>query len=285
MTEAKPSAACTGRKAASRAPAPPAASSPGPAWTGAYRCAGCGHGRHLTAWGSATVHGPLGAAGDIEAFDWDEVWQVHEASIQCARHPGGLLEKNIGGRWHRWHRCPLCHGTGQVPSARFWDEPRKCPADGFPDSEQQGRLAHGAWWPAGEILPPSPLEAAGHRFMPGHDLQCRHCGAMLSSNVGRSPCAGEGHCCPAPAAEGDSPAAHKVHGRDGWFCGQPGVMSSDFTIWRCHRGHTVTLVHVPPGADHPHTCPSAALQCPWEFLAARTLTPVPDPARTAGGTS
>lgn len=50
-----------------------------------YRCAECQHGRNLTAWGSASVCGPLDSKGDIESYDWDEVYEVHVDSIQCSK--------------------------------------------------------------------------------------------------------------------------------------------------------------------------------------------------------
>jgi hypothetical protein len=111
-----------------------------------YRCAECGHGKHLVAWGNASVHGSLGADGQIEFYDWDELWEVHEDSIQCARHPGAVLEKMIDGRWHRWWSCPRCPGSGRLPGNDF-NQGRDCPGKAFPVAGRDGQLAHSGWWP------------------------------------------------------------------------------------------------------------------------------------------
>ena len=86
-----------------------------PAAASVWRCAECKHGQHLTAWGNASVHGPLGADGEITSYEWDELWQVHEDSIQCGQHPDAVIEKCVGGRWCRWWCCPHCTGDGHCP--------------------------------------------------------------------------------------------------------------------------------------------------------------------------
>jgi hypothetical protein len=81
-----------------------------------YRCAECGHGRHLTAWANVCAHGPLGPDGHLTRYDWDEEDEIHEDSIQCTIHPDGAIEHRVGERWHRWWACPKCSGTGKASS-------------------------------------------------------------------------------------------------------------------------------------------------------------------------
>jgi hypothetical protein len=89
-----------------------------------WRCAECGHGRHLTAWAGANIHGPLAPNGtDLESDDWVDVWGVHEDSIQCGEHPDGVLERRVGERWCRWWVCPNCDGNGQRPGGYSCHEP------------------------------------------------------------------------------------------------------------------------------------------------------------------
>lgn len=64
-----------------------------------YRCAECRHGRHLTAWAGANIHGPLAPDGsDLESYDWTDVWGIHEDSIQCSKHSDGVIEHRVGER-------------------------------------------------------------------------------------------------------------------------------------------------------------------------------------------
>lgn len=192
------------------------------------------------------VHGPLGPDGEISSYEWDELYEVHEDSIQCSRHPGGGLEKFIGGRWCLWVNCPRCHGRGTftVP-AGLREHERECPEEGFTDVE--GRVSHGHW------------------FTPGGRPECRTCGVLAESIAGRDPCRGRGHTCPVPVAEGDSDTTGRVRGRDGWLCFQPGELNDTGTEWRCGRGHVITREHVPGGAAHDDVCGWPA-RCPWRFL-------------------
>jgi hypothetical protein len=230
-----------------------------------YRCAECGHGENLTAWGSASVHGPLTAAGTIEMFDWDEVWEVHQDSIQCEEHPGATLERLIGGQWCRWRACPLCGGDPRI----------SCHEEAFTraDAGKYDKPAHCGWWPLSRPVPRPSYEVLGHVPLVSvdHSPRCRVCGHFLSSNTGKQPCAGDGHLCPAPVPEGDSDTARQAYGRDSWFCCQPGVMSADFTQWRCNRGHVTAFAgHVPKFRRHEDTC--GRDRCPWEYLSAYPLT-------------
>jgi hypothetical protein len=238
-----------------------------------YRCGECGHGKHLIAWAVMLAHGPLGPDGHLAHVDYDEEDFLWEDSIQCARHPDGPLEIDIGGQWHRWWNCPLCHGRGEVTAGQAWQATkRQCPMPGARVPDAAGKQpVHGCWWPLSEPWPVSTLDRAGHVFTPGVDPYCRHCGVPAQSISGQEkPCPGAGHRCPAAVAEGTSDTAFRVHGGDGrWFCGQPGTMNGGFTQWRCGHGHLITQAgHLPPGEQHEDVCPAAPFQCPWEYLTA-----------------
>ena len=155
-----------------------------------YRCGDCGHGKHLEAWGSATVHGPLDPDGSISEFDWDDVYDVHEGSIQCGKHPGGRIEKKIGRRWCYWRACPWCNGRGAfIGGGSCSEELAFVPFDG-------GKPGHGGWWPVTVPVPPSPPERRGHELilMGGCQyLTCRRCELPIGSIAGREPCAGKSY--------------------------------------------------------------------------------------------
>lgn len=202
----------------------------------AYRCAECGHGRHLTAWGNASVCGPLGADGEITEYEWDELWQLHEDSIQCARHPGAAWEKLVAGRYCRWYCCTRCDGDGRGG---------QCPCTGVHPADGDGkRTAHSGWW-QGEPWPSSDLDRDGHAFTPGRDPHCRYCGAFAD---GESGCKGDTHECPATVEPGTGKPSFQLYRSDIWVCYQPGTMNGDFTEWRCEAGHVVTReTEVPRG--------------------------------------
>lgn len=217
-----------------------------------YRCAECGHGQHLTAWGNASVHGKLGADGEIESYDWDDLWEIHEDSIQCERHPDAVLEKFAAGQWCRWWNCPRCGGRG-----------RACPEDGILPADGDGkRTAHAGLWPSDEPWPVSTLDRRGHVFPPGKEPQCRHCAAPAGSTAGREmECAGDKHECPAIVMAGASETAQRIYQSDDWACFQPGHMTDDFTGWRCNAGHLIARGGKLP--LHPK-----AIRSPLDFLVA-----------------
>ncbi len=154
---------------------------------GVYRCVPCGHGGHLTAWATASVHGPLGADGHVTTYDYDEETDLHEDSIQCTVHPDEVLEKHIDGVWCRWWSCFRCGGTGRADPDRGR---YACPFPGEPG------VGHAGWRPAGEIpdLPAWPGLGTGHvlsqdlrYFRPGHPSpDCRTCGAGGPAHVPRA---------------------------------------------------------------------------------------------------
>lgn len=225
-----------------------------------YRCAECGHGKHLAAWGSASVHGPLSAGGEIESYDWDEVWEVHEDSIQCAVHPGAVLEKSIVGRWCRWWICSRCDGKTRDGH---------CPEDGIHPADGDGKqIVHAGWWPSDEPWPVSALDRGGHVFTPGRDPHCRYCRVIAGSTSAQTlECEGDRHQCPAAVKEGTSEPARQMYGKTDWVCFQPGKMNGGFTEWRCGSGHVITRAgHVPPGRRHKDVCNLAEWRCPWGFL-------------------
>lgn len=152
---------------------------------GVYRCTECGNGQNLTAYANAVVRGPLDADGSISTFDWEEVWEVHEDSIQCGKHPDPDLEKMIDGQWCRWRTCSICHGSNRA----------HCPDDGFTaaGSGKYAWLVHRGWWPVGELVPQAAAEQLGHvAFLEDGQLYCcRRCGLPISSIAAREPCQGE----------------------------------------------------------------------------------------------
>jgi hypothetical protein len=63
-----------------------------------FRCAECGDGARLYAWTHVVAHGPVGAIGVIENYDWtDDDDDVIEESIICEVHGEGSVEKLIDG--------------------------------------------------------------------------------------------------------------------------------------------------------------------------------------------
>jgi hypothetical protein len=86
-----------------------------------YRCADCGHGRHLWAWAGANAYGPLATNGELEYYEDVDEWGIHEDSIQCSEHPGAVIEHSIDGQWHRWWSCARCHGRSLLgDNGRPW---------------------------------------------------------------------------------------------------------------------------------------------------------------------
>jgi hypothetical protein len=225
--------------------------------TSVYRCADCGHGKHLMAWAPANVYGPLGPDGEL-AEDTD-VWTdgIHEDSIQCCEHPSAIIEHWAGGEWCRWWRCPWCWGDG-----------KHCPYEGFRPAGGTRTGAHEGLRPAREIkrLPALPGAAPGHVFkmstgMPARNATCRICTVFVTSITGGRPCEGDRHECPAEVPEG-TPGSTRVGGHEGWFCYQPGKMNAEFTAWACEAGHVITE------EDHAHPGGQCVIpgRCPWPDL-------------------
>lgn len=231
--------------------------------TSVYRCADCGHGEHLTAWGAATVHGPLAADGEIAEDIWTEVYEVyevHEGSIQCSKHPDAVIERCIDGEWCRWWCCPWCLG----------DAGRCDYVTG----------THDGWRPIAEIatMPPLPGIARGHALIlepgePARLARCRICEAERGSLRGEGQCPGDHHNCPSTVQEG-TPDSHRVGGSEDWHCYQPGQMNADFTAWTCRSGHVITRDnHAHPGGRCiiPQSCPWDDLM-PAPLASARTAS-------------
>jgi hypothetical protein len=234
-----------------------------------YRCAECQHGRNLSAWGNASVYGPLDEKGDISYIEWEEVYNVHLDSIQCRKHPDPILEKKINGQWCRWWTCPLCQER---------DEDRKhCPEEGVepfpPDTSHRPRRVHGTWWPNRRAWPRSTVNRNGHVFTPGMRGTCRHCGTHVTSLAAEELlCEGDRHQCPVVVPEGATATAQQPYKSQDWLCFQPGAMNDDFTAWTCGAGHVITRAHVPPrdlyvdaGRQHEKVCAWPS-KCPWEHL-------------------
>lgn len=75
---------------------------------GEYRCAGCGHGEHLSAAAVAFVTGPLLADGSVVEHGSEQDHTIAE-SIECSEHPVpgpfSHLERWIDGAWCEWLPC------------------------------------------------------------------------------------------------------------------------------------------------------------------------------------
>jgi hypothetical protein len=238
-----------------------------------YRCAPCGHGKHLTAWALFVIHGPLGADGHLTELGYDDEDLLFEDSIQCTKHPDEPIEKLVDGVWCRWWSCVMCGGTGRRGDIA-------CSAPN-PIGKHEG------WRPAAEVGGPPvwPGLGAGHvldqdlRFyQPGGEApNCRICGSWADSIAGGEPCEGNGHRCPAvvPGQEA-SPDALPRRGRDDWFCGRPGSMSEDFTSWTCTAGHVCGPDHAESEAVHERECIPGPRGCPWKYLAREQLVSIRD---------
>jgi hypothetical protein len=216
-----------------------------------YRCAECGHGKHLTAWANVCCHGPLGSDGHLTEYDWDEEDWLQEDSIQCAEHPDAVVEKLIDGTWCQWYQCRWCLGDG-----------RSCD-EGFRPPGGSGKV-HAGWRPVTEIagLPALPGAGPGHVFAlvpgrPGREATCRICQCLAGSIAGCKACQGDRHECPVVVPEG-TPGAQRVYDSDRWHCYQPGKMNGDFTAWTCAAGHAITRAghdHAGGRCEIPRSCP------------------------------
>jgi hypothetical protein len=124
---------------------------------GAYRCAECKSWRHLHAWATGVIEGPLGAKGELASYDYVDECGLQEDSIHCTRHMGAGIEMFLGGRWCRWWSCPKCKGTrrtGEGGYACLYGI-EKPPGPGHWD----GKL-HEGWLPAREVADLLAAEAA-----------------------------------------------------------------------------------------------------------------------------
>lgn len=106
-------------------------------WSGVYRCVTCRHGRHLTACATLIASGPVDTDGDLAEHNGIVEVDLHEDSLQCTRHPDGVIEKRVDGVWCRWWNCPRCNGVG---NCRYQGDSHTypCPAHG----------PHSGWRPA-----------------------------------------------------------------------------------------------------------------------------------------
>jgi hypothetical protein len=128
-----------------------------------YRCAECGHHRHLTAWAGALAFGPLHADGTLASHDTVEDDWLHEDSIQCGKHPGAVLEKSVDGQWCRWWNCPACAGTGKVGGSWRYPQGYPCRAEGISIEGEWGpRTLHQGWFPV-KMLAALELTTGGNQ--------------------------------------------------------------------------------------------------------------------------
>lgn len=227
--------------------------------TSLYRCADCSHGKHLTAWAASTVHGPLGADGELDSHDWEDDYQTHEESIQCTRHPDSAIERLVDGIWCRWWNCIRCGGEG-------------CPAE-----SPLGKV-HAGWRPAAEardlarvwpgLGPGHVLDVDLHFYRPGLSAtpMCRICDVNATFPKAERPCEGDQHHCPAVITGlGESPDATQRYGSEVWFCNRPGQMNEDFTTWTCTGGHATGADHVENARQWRHD-QDCVIGCPWPQL-------------------
>lgn len=108
-----------------------------------YRCATCGHGNRLFAYAHANIHGHLGLDGQLDSYDYIDTWEDPiEESIECGRHPDGIIEMCIDGVWHRPWSCPKCNSKGYIEydGGRYRS---KCSDPGF-----EGK--HACWRPGSD---------------------------------------------------------------------------------------------------------------------------------------
>jgi hypothetical protein len=99
---------------------------------------------HLTAWAGCNAYGPVAVHGhELERHDAVEEWGIHEDSIECAVHPGSVIEKTVCGEWRRWWVCPGCNGRGgtRVSYGGVWS---RCLTPGHDGGEEYGR-PHSGW--------------------------------------------------------------------------------------------------------------------------------------------
>lgn len=129
---------------------------------GAYRCAECKSLKHLVAWASALIEGPLDERGQLASYDYVEDTGLQEDSIHCTRHIDAAVELFRGGLWCRWWSCPQCRGTRRVGQNGIGGGYacrggiQKPP--GF-DGHWDGKV-HKGWLPAREVAELLAAEAA-----------------------------------------------------------------------------------------------------------------------------
>lgn len=66
-----------------------------------FRCAECGDGTRLRGWARVNAHGPVGASGVIEHYDYwsEDADEIIEESITCRIHGEGSVEKLVGDQY------------------------------------------------------------------------------------------------------------------------------------------------------------------------------------------
>lgn len=66
-----------------------------------FRCAECGDGTGLRAWVHLNAHGPVGADGKIERYDYEseDEDEIIEESVTCRTHGEDFIEKLVDGQY------------------------------------------------------------------------------------------------------------------------------------------------------------------------------------------
>lgn len=97
-------AALFGRKRADDAAAPEAAPQTAEenavAAASVFRCTECGDGAQLRGWVKLNAHGPVGADGTVEHYDYwsEDAHPIIEESVTCRIHGEDFIEKLVDGR-------------------------------------------------------------------------------------------------------------------------------------------------------------------------------------------
>ncbi len=83
------------------APVPEVSRADATAAPSVFRCAECGDGTRLRAWVHLNAHGPVGADGKIERYDYEseDADEIIEESVTCSVHGEDPVEKLIDGQY------------------------------------------------------------------------------------------------------------------------------------------------------------------------------------------
>lgn len=133
---------------------------------GEYRCAGCGHGDHLSAAAVSYVTGGLLPDGSVVESDSEQDYTI-TASIECSVHlmpgEGSGLERWVDGAWCRWVPCEWkqLDGAHEPTVCKDGERHRYGKSNGWACPSCEG--AGGAWMPIDQ----TPAET--HRSHSGGD--------------------------------------------------------------------------------------------------------------------
>jgi hypothetical protein len=77
-----------------------------------FRCAQCGDGTQLRGWVHLNAHGPVGADGKIERYDYEseDAHEIIEESVTCRIHGEDFIEKLADGQYASVSRLAMANG-------------------------------------------------------------------------------------------------------------------------------------------------------------------------------